>query len=225
VESATVEMRGVGDRAKRIGSRPVIPRRRAPGFPWPSSGIRGEDPAHRPSADTRGRYVHITPDHSPWQGMRRDYFDLETENVDWLDGDGDPEKPRVTIDFGGPAARLRERLTGNGDVPLEAAETDAGFRLQGSLDDPDAEGVFSVTNRVTGDFVLELNESVEDVMRFIRAARRYGEAETDDDARYQIRVRIDGEEVVTYDKRTFLVYNDEGNLLRKHSLIPSGVEL
>jgi hypothetical protein len=30
---------------------------------------------------------------------------------------------------------------------------------------------------------------------------------------------------VEYDKSTFLVYNDEGNLLRQHSLIPSGVEL
>ncbi|PSQ19556.1 hypothetical protein BRD00_01435 [Halobacteriales archaeon QS_8_69_26] len=157
--------------------------------------------------------------------MRRDYFELKTENVDWLDGDDDPRQPRVTIEFEGPATRLRSRLTGNGEEPLEDSETDAAFRLQDPLDDSDAEGVVSLTNRVTGDFVLELNERAEDVMRFIRAARRYGEQVPDADARYQIRVLIDGEEVVTYDKRTFLVYNEEGNLLRKHSLIPSGVEL
>jgi hypothetical protein len=30
---------------------------------------------------------------------------------------------------------------------------------------------------------------------------------------------------VEYEKSTFLVYNDQGDLLRTHSLIPSGVEL
>ncbi len=157
--------------------------------------------------------------------MRRDYFSLAIEDVEWLDGEGDPRKPRVVIDFDGPDSTLRTRLTGHDDVPLSADETDAAYRLRTPLDDPDAEGVVSLTNRVTGEFVLELNEDADTVMSFVRAARRYGEEEPDDDARYQIRVEIEGEEVVTYDKRTFLVYNDEGNLLRKHSLIPSGVEL
>jgi hypothetical protein len=157
--------------------------------------------------------------------MRRDYFNLEIEDVDWLDGEGDPVKPRVTIDFDGPDSTLRSRLTGHDDVPLSGDETDAAFRLRTAIDDPDAEGVFSLTNRVTGEFVLEVNEDSETVMDFVRAARRYGESEPDDDSRYQIRVTIEDEEVVTYDKHTFLVYNEAGNLLRKHSLIPSGVEL
>jgi hypothetical protein len=158
-------------------------------------------------------------------GMRRDYFSLEIANVDWLDGESDPQLPRVTIDFEGPTATLRSRLTGQADdVLLDAEETDATFRLQTPLDDADAEGVVSLTNRVTGDFVLELNETADTVLRFIRAARRYGE-QMSEDARYRIRITIDGDEVVTYDKTTFLVYNKDGNLLRKHSLIPSGVEL
>jgi hypothetical protein len=158
--------------------------------------------------------------------MRRDYFSLEIGNVDWLDGDGDPELPRVTIDFEGPAATLRSRLSGHDDdVPLSAEETDVAFRLQTALDEAEAEGVVSITNRVTGDFVLELNETADVVTRFVQAARRYGEDSPDDDVRYQVRITIEGDEVVTYDKRTFLVYNSEGNLLRKHSLIPSGVEL
>lgn len=156
--------------------------------------------------------------------MRRDYFSLDIGNVDWLDGEGDPEKPRVTIDFEGPAQTLRTRLTGTDDEHLDAAETDAAFRLQPASDDGD-EGVFGLTNRLTGEFILELNEDVDTVMEFIRAARRYGEAVPDADSWYQVRIRIDDEEVVTYDKRTFLVYDDEGNLLRKDSLIPSGVEL
>ncbi len=157
--------------------------------------------------------------------MRRDYFTLEAENIDWIDDDGEPAQPQVTIDFDGPGTTLRERLADvDGDL-LAAEDTDVAFRLQSSPDAEDATGVVSVTNRATGDFVLELNEDAAAVLKFIRAARRYGEHEPDTDGRYGVTLRIDGEELLSYDKQTFLVYNEEGNLLRKHSLIPSGVEL
>ncbi|MFB6303296.1 MAG: DUF5793 family protein [Haloferacaceae archaeon] len=156
--------------------------------------------------------------------MRRDYFELAAENVDWVETGDDPAQPTVHIDFHGPEGMLRERLTdADGDF-LDAERTDVSFRLHDDPDDPDATGVVAVTNRVTGDFVLELNESVEDVLRFIRAAREYGKR-ANGDGRYQVHIRIDGDHVVTYDKRTFLVYDAEGNLLRNESLIPSGVEL
>jgi len=157
--------------------------------------------------------------------MRRDYFTLAVSDVDWVDEGGTPAKPTVRIDFDGPASTLREGLTGADDEFLDADGTDVAFRLQSPIDDPDATGVVSVTNRVTGDFILELNEDADDVLAFIRAARRYGEESAADDGRYEVRIHVDGEELVVYDKRTFLVYNSEGNLLRQHSLIPSGVEL
>ncbi|WP_049971982.1 DUF5793 family protein [Haladaptatus cibarius] len=157
--------------------------------------------------------------------MRRDYFTLDVENIDWADADGTPRKPTVIIDFEGPSSTLRERLTAlDGDL-LEADETDVTFRLQANLDDSDATGVVSVTNRTTGDFILELNEDAEDVLKFIRAARAYGDESDEADGRYHVDIAINGEQVVEYDKSTFLVYNREGNLLRQHSLIPSGVEL
>ncbi|WP_257297520.1 DUF5793 family protein [Haloarchaeobius sp. FL176] len=156
--------------------------------------------------------------------MRRDYFTLQVSNVDWVDEDGTPERPTVTISFEGPVATLRERLTGPAGEPLDAAETDVAFRLQTAVDDSDAQGVVSVTNRITGDFVLELNESAGNVLKFIRAARRYGE-HAGDEGEYGVHILLDGEEFVSYDKSTFLVYNADGNLLRNQSLIPSGVEL
>lgn len=157
--------------------------------------------------------------------MRRDYFTLEVSNVDWVEEDGEAAKPTVTIDFEGPASSLRERLTGTDDELLDASETDVALRLQPEDVDTDQSGVVSVTNRVTGDFVLELNEDADDVLRFIRAARRYGEVTGGDDGRYHVELRIDDETLASYDKSTFLVYNESGNLLRKDSLIPSGVEL
>lgn len=156
--------------------------------------------------------------------MRRDYFTLEVSGADWVETGGEPAKPTVVIDFEGPSEALADRLTdAEGDL-LDASETDVALRLQSDLESDDAIGVVSVTNRVTGDFILELNEEADDVLRFIRAARAYGQ-EADDDGRYRIELLIDGEEYVTYDKSTFLVYNSDGDLLRQHSLIPSGVEL
>jgi len=157
--------------------------------------------------------------------MRRDYFELDVSNVDWVDGSGSPEKPNVAIDFAGPADELRDRLTDTTGDLLDAEGTDAAFRLTDDVDDPDASGVVSVTNRITGDFVLELNVDAEDVLRFVRAARRYGESTDDGDGRYRVEIRVDDGELAVYEKSTFLVYSSDGDLLRGHSLIPSGVEL
>lgn len=158
--------------------------------------------------------------------MRRDYFELDVANVDWVEEGGDPEQPRVLIDFRGPEELLRERLTGAGDDLLEAEEIDVAYRMQESHeDDPEATGVVGVTNRITGDFVFELNEEADDVLQFIQAAREYGKAADDEDGRYRVDIELEGESLVTYEKSTFLVYDADGSLLRTESLIPSGVEL
>jgi len=157
--------------------------------------------------------------------MRRDYFELDVTNVDWVAEDDDPRKPNVEIEFTGDADELRDRLTDHEGELLDASETDAGFRLTDDVDDPGATGVVSVTNRITGDFVFELNEDAEDVLRFVRAARRYGESTDDGEGRYRVEILVDGEQLVVYEKSTFLVYSADGDLLRGHSLIPSGVEL
>jgi hypothetical protein len=156
--------------------------------------------------------------------MRRDYFELEVENVDWVEAGGRPSQPTVHIDFHGPEEMLRERLTGHDGGLLDASETDVSYRLHDDVEEEAATGVVAVTNRHTGDFVLELNQDADDVLRFIRAAREYG-ASGDDEGQYRVHIDIDGERVVSYDKRTFLVYDPDGNLLRSESLIPSGVEL
>ncbi|MFC6906276.1 DUF5793 family protein [Halalkalicoccus tibetensis] len=156
--------------------------------------------------------------------MRREYFTLDVRGIDWVDEGGEPATPTVVIDFEGPVDELEERLTGFDGERLSASQTDVALRLQGDVEAPGTTGVVSVTNRTTGDFVLELNEEAEDVLRFIRAARAYGK-ESESDERYRVLIRVEGEELITYEKSTFLVYDEEGNLLRQHSLIPSGVEL
>jgi hypothetical protein len=157
--------------------------------------------------------------------MRRDYFELEVENVDWTSGDEAPAQPTLHIEFHGPDDLLRERLTGRDGELLAAQETDVSFRLHDPVDDPEGEGVLGVSNRVTGDFVLELNQETTDVVRFIRATREYGQVAGADDGRYRVAISIGDDPLVEYEKRTFLVYDADGDLLRGRSLIPSGVEL
>lgn len=155
--------------------------------------------------------------------MRRDYFTLSVSNLNPDDPAG-AGLPTVEIDFQGPESTLRDRFTDNDDEVLDAEDTDVTFRLQNPAEDAEAEGVVAVTNRLTGDFILEMNADAEDVLEFISAARRYADA-TGTDARYRVDVSFDGDHFVTYEKSTFLVYNKDGDLLRSNSLIPSGVEL
>lgn len=156
--------------------------------------------------------------------MRREHFTVTVSNIEWAETNGEPRKPDVSIDVTGSTTMLRERLTGPDGELLDAGETDVSLRLQAPLD-TDTTGVISVANRITGEFVLELNETAENVLTFIQAARGYGESETEDDGRYEVEILLEGEQFVTYDKQTFLVYDVDGNLMRQHSLIPSGVEL
>lgn len=154
--------------------------------------------------------------------MRREYFDLHVSNTDWVTTEGDPQKPTVVIDFDGPNEVLEARLAGSNGL-VDADETDVNYRFH--EDGPEGDGVLSITNRITGDFVLELNAESQGVLEFIRAAHAYGEAAEDGEGRYRVTIRLDDRELLTHDKSTFLVYNHEGNLVRQHSLIPGGVEL
>jgi hypothetical protein len=156
--------------------------------------------------------------------MRRDYFELDVTNVDWAESGGEPAQPLVEIDFSGPGETLRERLSdADGDL-LDGEDVDVAFRLQDELGTDDVvPGVVAVTNRVTGEYVLELNEESDDVLEFIEAARAYVEAE--EEGGYRVIVSIEGEEMVEYEKETFLVYDADGEFLRERSLIPPGVEL
>ncbi|PSP82888.1 hypothetical protein BRC83_08735 [Halobacteriales archaeon QS_1_68_17] len=150
--------------------------------------------------------------------MRRDYFSLEFLDADEVDRDESGVRTLV-IEFDGPSDLLTERLTDADGELLDGSEIDAAFRFQS----PDREeGVFSITNRINGDFVLEANARPDDVVAFVDAVR---ETDDDEDGDYRIVVDADGERRVTYDKRTLLVYDHEGSLLRQDSLIPGGVEL
>ena len=138
--------------------------------------------------------------------MRRDQFTVTTPSG---------EHPTLDILYEVADEALDERLLSTDG--FTAAEIDAAFRLLEPLK-PDTEGVFSLTHRLTGEYLIESNARAETILALIDAAR-----EGDDEPRYRVRIR--GEELAIYDLDVLFVYDYEGRLLRQHSLIPSGVEL
>ena len=157
--------------------------------------------------------------------MRRDYFTLELDGLDWVDEGTKPEKPALYINYEGPASLLQERLTGESAELVSESKIDVAFRYLTSVDRSDARGVVSITDRVTGDYILELEATAGDMLAFVRGARLFGETTADEDDRYRIVLLVAGKKAVAYNKRTLLIYDQNGNLLREASLIPSGVEL
>lgn len=154
--------------------------------------------------------------------MRREEIRLEVSNVAWLDAGGEPSQPTLTIRASADA--LGDQLDQSSDGSLSGTNVDVTFRFQGTADEGDARGVLAISNRVTGEFLLEANVSGTEIMGFVAAARRYAEW-TDDGAHYRTRIAAGEETVVDFVKRTLLVYSNDGELLRQRSLIPSGVEI
>jgi hypothetical protein len=146
--------------------------------------------------------------------MRRDYFTFGLADIE-AKTDG---RPAVQIEFDGPADDATQRLTPERDV-------DVAYRFQTPVDDDDADGVFSVADRMTGEFLMEVNVDATDILTLIDAARAYSETHSDAEDCYTVCLDAHGERVFEMAKRTLLVYDNEGSLLRQHSLIPSGVEL
>lgn len=156
--------------------------------------------------------------------MRREQFSLDFRDVAWVEEEGTPVLPTMLVSVDLDESAIESRLRDPRGDWLAASEIDVSVRVQGAADLSDASGVVAVTNRVTGEYGFECNIDVGDFLQFVTAARRYGE-QTEDPHRYQLKITTDDTDVASYQKRTLLVYSNDGELLRQHSLIPSGVEI
>ncbi len=143
--------------------------------------------------------------------MRRDYFTL---TVRPRTGDGD-SSPELVVTYEGPSDAFGSRVSST-DNGLTGADVDVAFRYQADSRD----GVLSVTNRLTGEYILEVNTDIDSIEELVGAARAYP-----DDSSYVIRIERAEQSTITWEKETLLVYDADGNLVRERSLIPSGVEL
>lgn len=148
--------------------------------------------------------------------MRRDHFTVETESLD----PADEESPTLDIQYNGPKESLTEQLTDETGAQIPPEDIDVAFRFQDDRESEDPKGVCSLTHRVTGEYLLEFGAKGTDILELVDGAR-----EENDEARYRIWINRAEDSSIVYDLDALLVYDAEGNLLRQHSLIPSGVEL
>lgn len=151
--------------------------------------------------------------------MRRDYFTLDTGGISATDSG----RPVITITYEGPPKELKTRIL-RGETPLTSDEIDVTFRLQTLLEDESPVGVFALADRVTGEYVLELNVDADSVLALTDAVDVESTGEKGGNYRIVLET-ADGTELAAYDKSTLLVYDPDGQLLREQSLIPSGVEI
>ena len=149
--------------------------------------------------------------------MRRDYFTLDEAGVH----PDDPDRPVVRITYEGPTEELESRLR-RGGAPLDSDGIDITYRLQTALDADAPKGVFAIADRVTGEYILELNADAEAVFSVTEAVADGEES----NGHYRLVIRTDdGTKLAAYRKSTLLIYDRDGELLRERSLIPSGVEI
>lgn len=156
--------------------------------------------------------------------MHRDNYSLDSVNVGWVETDGTPSQPLLGITAEDGVAHLHKRLTGRNETRLSAEEIDVSFRFQSPVDTGDPSGVISLANRMTGAFILESRTAATLIEAIVSAARRYAAA-TDANDCYRLRLQTNSTTIVTYTKRTLLIYARDGTLLRQRSLIPPSIEL
>lgn len=145
--------------------------------------------------------------------MRRDHFTVTTRDVAATAG-----LPTLDITYTGPTETLTRQLTDSDGTLYDSGVIDAAFRLQDDID-ADATGVFSLAHRVTGEFLLEANADADVIFSLVDAARDA------DDAQYRLHIEREDADAVVYNLEGLFVYDADGQLRRKHSLVPSGVEL
>ncbi|QSG05189.1 DUF5793 family protein [Halapricum desulfuricans] len=140
--------------------------------------------------------------------MRREEFTTTVDTDDRI--------PRLTVQFAGTPETLRDRLAEYGQ-PLDVSDLDVSYRHT-STDEP---GVLSVSHRLTGEFAFEAPLEPSALRSLVAATSRREEG----DRNYCLRVEPGDGDPVEFEKETLLVYDEDGNLDREHSLIPGGVEL
>lgn len=150
--------------------------------------------------------------------MRRENFTVAFTNLE----DEAEEIPTVRIEYGGDDDRFDERLAEVFDRGPEPEQIDVTYRHRGSEAEGPLEGVLSLTTRVTGEYVVEANHPASDVHDLVASARERTES---GDVQYRVELHPGGSESLVFEKRTLLVYDADGSLLRQKSLIPNGVEL
>lgn len=155
--------------------------------------------------------------------MDNDTLTVTLTNVDWLDSGQQPQIPCLHSQFGGSEEKLADRFRAPDGGHYTPDEIDIFYRHQ-STEPPVESGVLGLADRLTGEYILEMTTSPQLIEKLIYAVKQYGKR-TDTTPQYQIDLRTETDQLATLKNDTLLVYGTDEPLLRRQSLIPSGIEI
>ena len=155
--------------------------------------------------------------------MQGDQFTIGFTTTELTVTGADSGQPVLRLSFDGSRGSLQELLRERLRDDISEEAVDVSFRSLSPIDKM-GEGVLSLSDRVTGAYVLEIRTQREPILEFVHSVREYADR-TGHEAAYRIVMQANAETVTVFEKTLLLVYDANGTLRRHASLIPSDIEL
>lgn len=151
------------------------------------------------------------------------HWDLHTSHTDWIETGGIPLTPVLHLGFSGHSEELIDQLPNTGTGNEYPDDIDVAIQLRTSPDDSNATGVLAVSDRLTGEYLLELEVAAERIFAFVRCVHEYADA-TGDEVGYIVSLDAEDGTAMEFQKHVLLVRMTNGDLYRSRSLIPPWVD-
>lgn len=146
---------------------------------------------------------------------------FRTHRVDWAHSKGSPKVPDLVVVFEGLSLSCIDRLREfSGDESLPE-QLDVLFRV--NQDDPNTPGVLGIGNRLTGDYLLEIEVDRTRIFSFVDVVHRYADT-TGRDVQYELWISSEDGLVVDYALQVLPVFSSDDGILRHRSVLPVWVD-
>ncbi len=155
--------------------------------------------------------------------MGGDRFHATVGKTGWVENDGEPVQPVIRLHFDGDRQQLVQILFANLRRTATSEEIEVSFRLLPPFDGPQR-GILSLSDQVTGAYLTEVPLEARAVESLSKAVRAYA-TQTEHDSAYQVEIRTPTSVVTVFETDLLAVYDPDGTLLRRQSLLPPGIGL
>ena len=143
---------------------------------------------------------------------------FRTNRVDWAHSKGSPKVPALVVIFEGRSLACIDRLREFSVDESLPEQLDVLFRV--NLEDPDIPGVLGIGNRLTGDYLLEIEVDRTRIFRFVDVVHRYAD-ETGRGVQYDLWISSGDGLVMDYALQVLQVYSYDGDIIRNRSILPT----
>lgn len=149
---------------------------------------------------------------------------VDLTDTQWLDNDNVPTTPRLRLHLSMPEEVLADRFRNPAGSAYRPEDLDVYFRECSSTRATVSTGVLTVSDRLTGDLLIEGTISSTVIERLVYAVHQRADRASDPPT-YVVELVVHGDDVAAFEKQALLVYDSDGNLLRERSVIPTHIEL